>query len=97
MIRHAALFRLHHPAGSQEEQAFLDALGSLAAIPGVTDFAIAREVSPKNEFSHAVSMTFVDQGAYAGYNDHPVHVAFVRDRWVPEVASFMEHDTVALA
>ena len=42
-------------------------------------------------------MTFADQGAYAGYNDHPVHVAFVRDRWVPEVASFMEHDTVALA
>ena len=51
MIRHAALFRLHHPAGSREEQAFLDALGSLAAIPGVTDFAIAREVSPKNELA----------------------------------------------
>ena len=31
-----------------------------------------------------------------GYNNHPAHVAFVRDRWVPEVAAFMEIDYVVL-
>ena len=41
-------------------------------------------------------MTFADPAAYDGYNEHPLHVAFVRDRWAPEVAAFMEHDTVAL-
>ena len=41
-------------------------------------------------------MRFADQAAYDAYNDHPRHVAFVRDRWVPEVAAFMEHDTVPL-
>ena len=96
MVRHAALFRLHHPVGSSEEAAFLRDLAALASIPGVEDFEIAREVSPKNEFAYAVSMTFADQPAYDAYNAHPLHVAFVRDRWVPEVAAFMEHDTVAL-
>ena len=97
MIRHAALFRLHHPARSAKEADFLAALATLAAIPGVNDFAIAREISPKNPFAFAVSMRFVDQAAYDAYNNHPLHVAFVRDRWVREVAEFMEHDTVALA
>jgi hypothetical protein len=96
MIRHAAIFRLHHPAGSAEEASFLEALSGLAAIPGVADFQIGREISPKNDFDFAVSMMFADQVAYDGYNNHPDHVSFVNGRWVPEVAGFMEHDTVAL-
>jgi hypothetical protein len=63
----------------------------------VEGFEIARETSPKNDFAFAVSMRFADQAAYDAYNTHPLHVAFVRDRWVPEVAAFMEHDTVAIA
>lgn len=96
MIRHAALFRLRHAAGSPEEAGFLAALAGLSAIPGVHAFEVAREVSPKNDYAFAVSMTFADQAAYDAYNSHPLHVAFVQDRWIPEVASFMEHDTVAL-
>ena len=97
MIRHAALFRLSHAPGSEAETAFLAALAGLKAIPGVQTFQIAREISPKNEFAFAVSMTFVDQAAYDAYNAHPQHVAFVQGRWIPEVAAFMEHDTVELA
>ena len=97
MIRHAALFRLKHAAGSVAEADFLAALAGLAAIPGVQDFEIARETSPKNAFAFAVSMRFSDQAAYDGYNAHPAHVAFVQGRWLPEVAEFMEHDTVALS
>ena len=41
-------------------------------------------------------MIFADEAAYQAYNLHPAHVAFVQTRWIPEVASFMEHDTVAL-
>ena len=96
MIRHAALFRLHHRAGSPEETDFLRALALLRAIPGVGDFQIAREISPKNGFDFAVSMTFADQAGYDAYNSHAAHVAFVEGRWLPEVAEFMEHDTVAL-
>jgi quinol monooxygenase YgiN len=96
MIRHAALFKLTHAAGSEKEASFLAALRELAAIPGVGSFEIAREVSPKNAFDFAVSMTFTDAAAYDAYNAHPAHVAFVQGRWIPEVESFMEHDTIAL-
>ena len=96
MIRHAALFRLIHAAGSPEEAAFLKARTKLKSIPGVGFFQIAQEVSPKNPYTFAVSMMFPSQAEYDGYNTHPVHVAFVKDRWVPEVAEFMEHDTVVI-
>jgi len=96
MIRHAALFRLIHVAGSPEEAAFLKALTKLKSIPGVGFFQIAQEVSPKNPYTFAVSMMFPTQTEYDGYNTHPVHEAFVKDRWVPEVAEFMEHDPVVM-
>ena len=96
MIRHAAIFRLKHAPGSAEEASFLTALAGLKAIPGVDDFQIWRETSPKNPFAFAVSMNFADQAAYDAYNTHPAHVAFVEGRWIPEVAEFMEHDTVAM-
>jgi hypothetical protein len=96
VIRHAAIFRLKHSKGSEAEAGFLAALAGLRGIPGVEGFEIAREISPKNQFDYAVSMSFADQAAYNAYNDHPLHVAFVAGRWVPEVAEFMEHDTVAL-
>jgi hypothetical protein len=96
VIRHSALFRLKHPAGSAGEAGFLSALAGLKGISGVDHFQIARETSPKNSFDFAVSMTFADQAAYDGYNGHPLHVAFVQRRWLPEVVEFMEHDSVAL-
>ena len=35
-------------------------------------------------------MEFADATAYAGYDAHPVHLAFVAERWLPEVADFLE-------
>jgi hypothetical protein len=96
MIRHAALFQLRHASGSEAESSFLAALADLAQIPGVQAFQIWRETSPKNAYDFALSMTFVDQAAYDGYNVHPAHLAFVQERWIPEMAEFMEHDAVAL-
>jgi hypothetical protein len=37
-------------------------------------------------------MEFADEAAYRGYNEHPDHVAFVRDRWMKEVDAFLEID-----
>lgn len=96
MIRHTVVFSLKHELGSAEEKAFLDAALVLKAIPGVQKFERLRQVSPKADYAFGFSMEFADQAAYQGYNDHPDHVAFVRDRWVPEVASFQEIDYVAL-
>ena len=96
MIRHTVVFRLKHPPGSSEEAAFLETARGLAAIPGVQKFERLREVSPKNGYAFGFSMEFADQAAYDVYDKHPDHVAFVRDRWMPEVAEFLEIDYAPL-
>ncbi len=96
MIRHTVVFRLRHPAGSPAEADFLAAAGVLARIPGVESFEQLRQVSPKNNFHFGFSMEFADQTAYDAYNSHPDHVAFVRDRWLPEVETFLEIDYVPI-
>lgn len=55
-------------------------------------FEVLREVSLKNPFAHGLSMEFADRAAYEAYNEHPEHVAFVRDRWLSQVADFQEID-----
>ena len=95
MIRHTVVFNLRHPEGSADESRFLDDAMVLTEILGVEKFERLRQVSPKNDFRFGFSMEFDDQAAYDNYNGHPLHVAFVRDRWLVEVSDFMEIDYVA--
>ena len=92
MIRHTVVFRLKHPKGSAEEKAFIAAADVLAKIPGVEKFEKLRQVSAKNDYTFGFSMEFADEAAYQGYNEHPEHVRFVNERWVPEVEEFLEID-----
>lgn len=96
MIRHTVVFRLKHEQGSAAEADFLASAMTLKTIPGVQAFERLRQVSPKNDYAFGFSMEFADQAAYDAYNTHPDHVAFVRGRWIPEVAAFMEIDYVVL-
>jgi len=91
-IRHTVAFTLAHAEGSPDERAFLAAASRLAEIPGVEAFELLAEVSPKNAFRFGISMEFADQDAYESYNAHPDHVRFVEERWLPEVADFLEID-----
>lgn len=96
MIRHTVAFNLKHAKGSAEERKFLEDGLVLTEIPGVQKFERLRQTSPKNNFSFGFSMEFADQAAYDIYNGHPLHVAFVRDRWLVEVSDFLETDYVAI-
>ncbi|MBY5817435.1 Dabb family protein [Rhizobium leguminosarum] len=96
MIRHTVAFRLKHETGSAAETSFLADALVLANIPSVRNFEQLRQTSPKNDFTFGFSMEFDDQAGYDTYNLHPLHVAFVRDRWVPEVADFLEIDYTRL-
>lgn len=96
MIEHTVTFRLRHPSGSPEEAAFLVSAAALARLPGVQNFAIRRQVSPKWDLSFGITMTFASQADYDAYSAHPDHVAFVQQRWLPEVAAFQEADFVPL-
>jgi heme-degrading monooxygenase HmoA len=96
MIRHTVVFRLRHQPGSAEEKAFFEAARRLGHLPGVSRFEMLRQTGIKNDYRFGLSMEFWDDAAYRGYNDHPDHVAFVRDRWLPEVEAFLEIDYVKL-
>jgi hypothetical protein len=91
-IRHTVVFTLSHGEGSAEESDFLATAAQLAAIPGVEEFEILRETSPKNDYRFGISMEFASPEAYTAYNEHPEHVRFVQERWLPEVADFLEID-----
>jgi heme-degrading monooxygenase HmoA len=94
MIRHTVTFRLKHAPGSDAERDFLRAACALSSIPGVQRFECLRQTSTKNAFTFGLSMEFTDAAAYAAYSDHPDHDAFVQQRWIPEVADFLELDYV---
>jgi hypothetical protein len=91
-IRHTVVFTLSHPEGSAEEANFLASAARLGDIPGVDAFEILRETSPKNGYRHGISMEFDGPDAYTAYNEHLDHVRFVQERWLPEVAQFLEID-----
>ncbi len=95
-LRHTVALTLHHGEGSPEETSFLDALRALGEIEGVEAYEVVREVSAKNDYRFGVVMEFADRAAYDAYDADPRHVAFVRDRWVPEVAAFLEIDHAVL-
>lgn len=96
MIEHTVTFRLKHAAGSEEETLFLNAAAKLSTIAGVQDFKIRRQTSPKNSHTFGISMRFDSSADYQAYNVHPLHVRFVEERWLPEVADFQEADFEAL-
>jgi heme-degrading monooxygenase HmoA len=96
MIEHTVTFNLKHPPGSEEEHHFFDAANELAEIPGVIDFAIRRQVSEKHSHAFGITMFFQTKDAYQAYNVHPLHTAFVENRWMKEVAEFQEADFVRL-
>jgi hypothetical protein len=89
-------FRLIHPSGSPAETSFLADAAILGSIPGVINFERLRQISAKNPFTYGFSMEFADQAHYTAYNEHPDHIAYVRDRWIPEVAEFLEMDYTPL-
>ncbi len=94
MIRHSVIFTLKHAHGSLMEKAFLRDALVLKEIPGVKKFEQLRQVSKKNDYEFGFSMEFADQAAYDGYNAHPKHEKFVKERWEREVERFLEIDYV---
>lgn len=93
MIIHSVVFTLKHDQASEQAEKFLqDGKQLLSSIPSVNNFQVFYEVSPKNNYQYGFSMEFASQADYDAYNVHPVHSAFVKERWEVEVAEFLEID-----
>ncbi|RAP74469.1 Dabb family protein [Paenibacillus montanisoli] len=92
-IQHMVIFDLKHGQGSAAAEQFLnDGERLLTSIPVVKEFSAFKQVSAKNDYDYGFSMVFDSQEDYDTYNAHPVHVDFVENRWIPEVARFLEID-----
>jgi hypothetical protein len=92
-IIHTVIFNLPYEPGSVEAKDFLqEGFQKLTSIPVVNEFEVRRQVSAKNEYQYGFSMKFKNQADYQTYNDHPVHVDFVENRWKKEVTDFLEID-----
>ncbi|WP_308637751.1 Dabb family protein [Paenibacillus silvisoli] len=92
-IQHMVIFDLKHEQGSAAAEQFLnDGERLLTSIPVVKEFRVFNQVSAKNDYDYGFSMVFDSQEDYETYNAHPVHVDFVENRWIPEVARFLEID-----
>jgi hypothetical protein len=94
IIVHSVFFALKHNAASAETAAFFTKAEKLAAIPGVVDFQVLNEFSPKNAYTFGFSMKFAGLADYDRYNKHPDHVSFVQNVWMNEVAEFQEIDYI---
>lgn len=92
-IIHSVIFTLKHDKESAAANQFLtDGQALLSSIPTVNNFQVFRQVSVKNNYQYGFSMEFESQAAYDAYNAHPIHTAFVKERWETEVVEFLEID-----
>ena len=94
MIQHTVVFRLVHTSGSAAETEFLKKAKALGELPNVVNLQVLKQVSKKNNYTFGLSMFFESESAYQAYNNHPDHIDFVNNVWLPEVAEFMEIDYV---
>lgn len=94
-VLHTVIFDLKYPVGSPEAEKFLsDGEKILTAVPGVEDFQVYRQCSPKNDMQYGFFMRFRNQEAMDAYSAHPDHVKFVEERWNTEVTRFQESDFI---
>jgi len=92
-ILHTVIFDLKYPVGSNEANKFLeDGKKILTKVPGVHNFQVFRQCSPKNNYQYGFYMRFSSQKDFESYNAHPDHVKFVAERWDKEIARFQESD-----
>jgi stress responsive alpha/beta barrel protein len=92
MIRHSVFFKFKSSVDSDAAQNFFIAAKKLAAIPGVQNFEILRQISKKNNYEFGLSMEFANADLYQQYNNHPMHVQFIKDYWMSHIEDFLEID-----
>ena len=92
MITHSVFLKLKYAKHSQEETRFLKAARDLQDIPGVQNFKVLQQTSPKNQFDYGLSMEFENQSEYDAYSIHADHERFIQEFWIPDVVDFLEID-----
>ena len=94
LISHVVFFKLQDPSGAP---ALIDACDDmLSGIPGVVSYAAGRHIDTgrptvDGDYDVGLYIGFDSEDAYAGYVDHPQHVALVNE-WKPRLAWLRVYD-----
>lgn len=96
MIRHSVILKFKETISYENKKAFFAAVDKLVEIPNVRKFEVLNQVSLKNKFEYGISMEFNTEQQYDNYTNHPAHVAFVENYWIPNVEDFLEIDYTLL-
>ena len=93
---HAVLLKLEDPSERAALLADCDAM--LPGIPGVSSYAAGRHLdvgrpTVDGDYDIGLYIGFETEADYAGYVDHPDHVAFV-EAWKPRLAWIRVHDVL---
>lgn len=92
MIYHSVFLQFKANIHQKQKDDFFSEAKKLAHIPGVQSFQCLQEISPKNSFEYGLIMQFETEQIYEAYTQHPDHVHFVENVWIPSVAHFQEID-----
>lgn len=92
MIFHSVFLQFKSNVSLEQQDHFFSEAKKLAQIPGVQSFQCLQEISPKNPFEFGLIMQFETDEIYQAYTNHPDHIHFVENIWIPSVANFQEID-----
>jgi len=87
-FRHVVLFRVHDGIANERVSAAIESLQSLAGLPGVLAFVIARSLDARKGRIIVEDATFADAAASSAFRASPAHVAVagqlaqISDWWI---------------
>ncbi|MEI7026641.1 Dabb family protein [Paenibacillus sp. y28] len=90
-VTHTVFFDLLVQPESEEAERFLASSRLiLMSIPGVAQFQVLRQISPRNDLPFGFIMKFLNHAAYAAFQSHPEYRHYLREVWQRQVAMFQE-------
>ncbi|CAL4860852.1 Dabb family protein [Microbacterium sp. MM2322] len=86
--RHVVLFRIHHDVEENDVTGAIDQLRTLADLPGITKWEVARSLDERKGRIIIEEATFTDITAFTAFRTHPrhqrvaAHMATISDWWI---------------
>ncbi|MGZ0069645.1 Dabb family protein [Microbacterium arborescens] len=87
-FRHIVLFRIHDEVSDERVTEAIDALRSLAVLPGIQSWRIAHSVDARKGHALVEDATLTDRSSFEVFRAHPTHEAVaqqmseITDWWV---------------
>ena len=91
-VLHLLLINFKPGAGEAERQALVEELGGLRAIEGVLHVGVARAASDESTHAQALFAYLRDAAALEAYGSHPLHIEYLRSRFLPVVQDAVSID-----